>query len=71
MGNNKSGVLYQIKDGGKAISYNCEQEHQFVDLNKRYVHFLNDDFTELLNEDGKQKSGLKSLDKLTLIGYTD
>ncbi len=70
MGKN-SGLMLQIEGGGKAIAYHREQEPQFKELKKHFIHYLNDDFTPVLDDAGKEKTGLKASDKLKIIGYTD
>lgn len=67
----KPGYMFSVDTGGKAIGYHYEQNTAFMALNKVFVHFLNDDFTPVLDEQGKPKTGLKSVDKLTVIGFTD
>lgn len=67
----RSGFLLTIEDGGKALMYHNEQEPKFKDLKKAFIHFLNEDYTPQIGEDGKEKTGLKSLDKLKVIGMVD
>lgn len=65
------GYVFAIEGGGKAIALHHEQNEQFKALRKYYCHFMNDDYTPVLGEDGLPKKGLKAAEKLKLIGYTD
>lgn len=71
MARGNPGLLLSIEGGGKAIAYHKEQEPQFKELKKHFIHYLDDDMHPVLGEDGKPKSGLKDNDKLKIIGYVD
>jgi hypothetical protein len=59
-------------EGGKGIIYNKEQKPEFEKLKKRLVHFINEDFTPLIDTDtGKQKTALKSIELLKPFGKVD
>lgn len=63
--------LCSIEGGGKCIAYHKEQTPEFKNLKKHFVHFMTDDMHPVIGDDGKPKTGLKSSDKLRIIGYTD
>lgn len=65
------GYLFEVKGGGKAIAYHNEQTNVFMALNKVYIHLITDDFTPILDENGKQKSVLKDKTLLKHIGFLD
>lgn len=65
-----SGFLCEIQGGGKAIVRHSEQRKEFADLKKRFIHYLDDEFNPIM-ENGKEKTGLKDIDKLKMIGYVD
>lgn len=67
----KPGYLIQILDGGKAIARHAQQEPQFQALKKMFIEYLDEDFAPILNPDKTPKTGLKSVDKLKIIGYVD
>lgn len=67
----KSGFMCKVDTGGKAIAYHNEQRPEFADIKKHYVHFMNDDFTPIIGDNGFPKKGLISTTRLSLIGYTD
>ena len=65
------GFYWKVEGGGKAISYNAEQRPEFEKLRKYFIHYLDDKYQPVLDDQGKEKTGLKAGDKLTLIGYVD
>jgi hypothetical protein len=69
MGKN-SGYLCQIDTGGKAVARHSEQEKQFKELKKYFIHYLTDDFHPVL-VDGKEKTGLIDSSRLKVIGMYD
>lgn len=69
MGKN-SGYLCQIDTGGKCVAKHREQEKQFAELKKHYVHYLNEDFSPVILN-GKEKTGLIDSSRLKVIGMFD
>lgn len=65
------GLLCKIDGGGKAIAYHKEQEKQFAELKKHFIHYLDEDMHPILDENGKPKTGLIASSKLKLMGYVD
>lgn len=69
MGKN-SGYICQIDTGGKCVRKHSEQEKQFIDLKKSFVHFMTDDYHPVI-VDGKEKTGLIDTSRLSTIGMYD
>lgn len=65
------GQLLQDAEGNKFIAYNKEQHASFSQIKKLLVHHMTDDFKPKTDKEGKRIVGLKAIDKLKLIGYTD
>lgn len=65
------GQLLEDESGNKYIAYNKEQSPAFVQVKKLLVHHMSADFKYQTDEKGKRIIGLKAIDKLKLIGYTD
>lgn len=51
----KSGFILKVEGGGKAISYHAEQRQEFIDMNKMFVHYLNDDFGHYISNGTRKK----------------
>ena len=66
----RSGFLLSIEGGWKAMAIDSEQRKEFVDMDKVFIHYMNDDFEPII-ENGKEKTGLKTRSKLQIIGYFD
>lgn len=65
------GKLFKTNNGKYAIAYNCEQRDEFIKMNKLLVHLFEDeDFTQPLIINGKETI-LKSIERLSFIGFTD
>lgn len=69
MGKN-SGYLCSIDTGGKAVARHREQEQQFRDAKKLFIHYLTDDYHPVMT-DGKEKTGLIDASRLKVIGMYD
>jgi hypothetical protein len=69
MGKN-SGYLCQIDTGGKCVAKHKEQEKEFAEKKKHFVHYMTDDFHPVM-VDGKEKSGLIDSSRLKVIGMFD
>lgn len=67
----KPGYFFEVDDGSYALAYHTEQNTAFMALNKVYCHFVDREFNPIIGDDGKPKTGLKSKDKLKLIGMID
>jgi len=69
MGKN-SGYICQIDTGGKCVAKHREQEPQFKELKKHFVHYMTDDYHPVI-VDGKEKTGLIDSSRLKVIGMYD
>lgn len=65
------GIICQVDTGGMAICYWKEQEADFAKKNKKYVHFMNSDYTPVKGDNGFNKKGLIDSSRLKLIGRVD
>lgn len=66
----KPGYLVSIDTGGFGLVRHAEQEQQFRDVRKSFMHYLDEDFHQIL-VDGKPKTGLIATYRLKIIGYAD
>lgn len=71
MSNRNPGYLCRTTDGRKCIRRHNDQEPQFEAVKKSFVHWVDDDFHPILNEDGKEKTGLIDTNKLHVMGCVD
>jgi hypothetical protein len=67
------GIIYKTDKNEFAIAYNKEQRNEFEALNKVLVHvFVDEHCTQpKYDEEGKKVVVLKSVDKLSMIGFND
>lgn len=66
-------VKYKNTEGKiqRGVVRHDEQEPEFKTLGKCLVRLMNEDFTPVLDEKGKEVTVLKSADLLTMLGYID
>ena len=66
----KPGYVCKIDTGGYAIRIHSEQEKEFTEIKKSFIHYLDDDYMPVI-VDGKEKTGLIDTTRLKTIGMYD
>lgn len=65
-----SGYLVKTDKGELAIARHREQEPKFKAINKMYIRYLDNNFRPQI-VDGKERTGLIDINKLTVVGMSD